>query len=713
MKRTKQAAAWMLQEWKELAKNPKIMIALFGMLLVPVLYSATYLWAFWDPYGHLERLPVAVVNSDKSVVYDGKTYSIGKDLEDNLREDPGFDWHFTDLEDARKGLADNRYYILIEIPENFSSNATTLMENQPQPLTLYYTANTGYNYIASRIGESGVAKIKEELSKKLIENYSESIFSGITEVADGMKKASDGANDLKDGAAKLSDGTGDLLSTLQEKNPQIRELADGAAAIGTNAKKLADGAKQLDSGFKAIRDGVVAAEKGTKQLNDGTTQLAQGAGNLQQGIGQFGDGLAKAADGASKLAPGIGQLSDSANKLSTGAGQLEQLAAAIMQKHPDLADDSDLNALVQASKQLAGGTKQLADGAGQLKGASTQLSGGLDTLSDKQKLLQQGAADLKAGSSKLAAGASQANQGLGKLTQGTNTFNDKMGELSSGSGQLSAGAQKLSTGVASVATGWTDMIDGVKKLDDGQKTLFDGTKELSDKLAEGAAKTADIHASQQTYEMLSNPVHVDEKPFHPVPNYGTALAPYFLSLSLFVGALLLTTVFPITETKRLAVTPFSWFLNKFVVLCGVGVLQALIASFVLLYGLGVETQSNARFIWFAIFVSLTFMAMIQFLVSAFKDVGRFIGIILLVLQLTGSAGTYPLELVPQLLQNIHAYLPMTYAVNGFRAVISSGDFSALTTDVLALAIFAVVSIALSIITFTVKLRKSSKLAEAV
>jgi putative membrane protein len=174
---------------------------------------------------------------------------------------------------------------------------------------------------------------------------------------------------------------------------------------------------------------------------------------------------------------------------------------------------------------------------------------------------------------------------------------------------------------------------------------------------------------------MASPVKLDKEEINSVPNYGTGFAPYFLSLGLFVGALLLSIVFPLREPAGVPASGYNWFRSKFTVLASIGVIQALIADAILIAGLGLEVKSLPLFLVFSIITSLTFIALVQFLVTTLADPGRFVAIIVLILQLTTSAGTFPLELIPGFLQKFSAFLPMTYTVQGLKAVISSGDFS--------------------------------------
>ena len=318
---------------------------------------------------------------------------------------------------------------------------------------------------------------------------------------------------------------------------------------------------------------------------------------------------------------------------------------------------------------MTGGVTQLADG-------SSQVTGGLGTLS--------------VGVTKLADGSNQVTGGLGTLSVGVTKLADGSNQVTTGLGTLNGGLDTMSTGSTQLIDGVNKLADGSGKVTDGLVQVNDGSGELAEKLGEGAEKTGEVKGTDKTYDMFASPVKVKTEKMAEVPNYGTGFTPYFLSLGLFVGALLLSIVYPLRDTVGVPKSGFSWFISKFGVLLSVGIIQAIVADVILLFWLGVEVQSIPYFILFSIVTSLAFISLIQCLVTAFGDAGRFIAIITLIIQLTTSAGTFPLELIPKYLQPFNAWLPMTYSVSGLKAVVSSGDFNFMWQNIGILMIFIVV-----------------------
>jgi putative membrane protein len=652
-----------LNEWKTLFTNRKMLISVTAVALVPLLYSSLFLWAFWDPYAKLNTLPVAVVNMDKGAVLDGNTINVGDAFVQKIKETDGFYWKFVDQQEAMDGLKNNRYYIGLEIPEDFSAKASDVWNEKPVSALIHFYPNESYNFLSSQIGKTAVDRMKGEISQQLTKSYAQTIFTTFSKLSDGLVQAADGAQKLFDGSKAVNDG-------ISQVNQNLGKLVDGTIPIRNGAIDLNTGALQLKSGLNQLQSAAAQLSGGMTQLTAANQQLAQGAAQSEAGMTQLHTNMAGAEQSAAKLKDGAGSLS---------AG-LTQWAEA----HPDLAKDEVLQQLITASKQVAAGTDALASGSQQLADGSAKLADGGKLLSEGMNTFGQKLGEAQSGSSALLQGAQAAAKG---------------------GSDLSSGMAQLSGGVSQLADGTKQLKDGADQLSNGSNQVMNGTGELSSKLKEASNQTSDIKTTDATYNKIANPVQVEEDKLSPVPNYGTGFAPYFVSLGLFVGSLLLTIVLPLRETSITPKSGFSWFIGKWGLMLSVGVIQAVIVDLVLLFGLGLEVQSIPYFLLFSVLVSWTFMSLVQFLVTTFGDPGRFLAIVILILQLTTSAGTFPLELIPAPLQAFNTWLPMTYTVSGYKTVISSGDYVYLGHNALILGAFILGASLLTLTFFTVQYRK--------
>ncbi|MDA2518183.1 YhgE/Pip domain-containing protein [Bacillus cereus] len=831
------------KEFTEIIKSKKILIPIIAVLFVPILYAGMFLWAFWDPYKQLDDLPVAVVNLDKGAVFDGKPIEVGKGLVDNLKDNKSFKWEFVSEKEAKKGMEGRKYYMLVRIPDDFSSNATTLLKDNPKPLNLEYIPNESLNFLSSQIGGTAIEKIKTEVSSTLTKTYAEKMFDSIKDVSKGLADGAEGANELHDGSSELHDGSSKVTDGLHTLQGKSGEMKDGVQKLADGSNKLVDGSGKVTNGLNTLNSKTGEMQTGIGKLQDGSGKVTGGLNTLNSKTGELRDGSEKVTGGLNKLVSKSGELQTGTTNLSNGMGklvegqsQLEKGSQAIQKGLQDLNSNvqnsaagleemqskvpsilnavnekidgagenvNQLNELTQSTagdaknaaqevanlqkkieslpkeyqeqlqafitsavkstatvqqkatgvaggtnklneevKQLKGeidqktsglqnklpnseGVKTLADGiekltnaqnefvskfygfgegldnakigADKLKDGSVQLIDGITQLQSGSGKVTAGLGQLSAGVNQLVDGSSQVTGGLGTLSVGTSQMTGGITQLADGSSQVTTGLGTLNGGLNKMSTGSTQLIDGVNKLADGSGKVTDGlvkvndgSGELAEKLGEGAEKTGEVKGTDKTYDMFASPVKVKTEKMAEVPNYGTGFTPYFLSLGLFVGALLLSIVYPLRDTVGVPKSGFSWFISKFGVLLSVGIIQAIVADVILLFGLGVEVQSIPYFILFSIITSLAFIALIQCLVTAFGDAGRFIAIITLIMQLTTSAGTFPLELIPKFLQPFHAWLPMTYSVSGLKAVVSSGDFDFMWQNIGMLMIFIVV-----------------------
>ena len=324
------------QEWKSLWRNPILIIVLVFIIAIPAIYTTLFLGSIWDPYGKLDNLPVAVVNLDEPVEYEGETLNVGQKLVDKLKEDGSLCFNFTDTEQAERGLENGTYYMVITVPKNFSENATTLTDATPKKMELDYKTNPGTNYIAMKMSETALEKIKTSVAQEVTKTYAETIFDKIGEAGDGMKDAADGAGEIYDGTEKLADGNktiSDNLKTLSEGTLTFKDgtselkvglssYLDGVNQLSDGSTTLANGATSLLTGALKLNEGANSLSDGTKTLTSGTATLESGAKTLESGLKTYTDGVKQANDGAAALNSNSAALTSGAQQLTAGNEQL-------------------------------------------------------------------------------------------------------------------------------------------------------------------------------------------------------------------------------------------------------------------------------------------------------------------------------------------------------------------------------------------------------
>lgn len=544
------------QEWKSLWRNKILMIVLVFIIAIPAIYTTLFLGSMWDPYGKLDNLPVAVVNLDEPVEYEGETLNVGQKLVDKLKDDGSLCFNFTDADQAERGLENGTYYMVITVPKNFSENATTLMDAVPKKMELDYKTNPGTNYIAMKMSETALEKIKTSVAQEVTKTYAETIFDKISEAGDGMKDAADGAGEIYDGTEKLSDGNktiSDNLKTLSEGTLTFKEgtselkvglssYLDGVNQLSDGSTSLANGADTLLTGALKLNEGANSLSDGTKTLTSGTATLESGAKTLESGLKTYTDGVKQANDGAaalnansSALTAGAQQLTAGNEQLSSGSSQLlaglNQMSSTVKNGLPSedtitqLSDGLDTYsaAIGQMNDELQNTSLPTEKDLANLNAVKTDLTNILTNIltnaDDNVKSLYvladqlqasgdlQTAAQVKEIADSLAAKVTTAANdatAIGAVFDQVTTSLSKATELKNGVAQLNENKELVLGGAKTALNGMysglgnvsyaldTQLIPGMSTLDGGISQVSDGAKSLSSGLTTYTSGVAQV-----------------------------------------------------------------------------------------------------------------------------------------------------------------------------------------------------------------------------
>ena len=875
----------MFKEWKAIFKKPTFIIVMIGISLIPALYNIIFLSSMWDPYGQLSDLPVAVVNNDKEASYNGNTMAIGKDMVSNLKENKTLDFHFVDEEEGKKGLEDGDYYMVVTLPSDLSEKAASILTDHPEQMQIDYQTSSGHSFIASKMSDSAMTQLKQNVSTNVTETYTKALFNKMIDLKDGMSQAASGSEKLTDGANQLvagsqtlttnlhsladssltfSNGTeqftkglsayvsgveqlhlglGNFNSGLVTYTGAVSQLDSGLGQLSSKSPELVRGINQLYTGVESYTGGVSQLNAGLNQFSSGVSAYTNGVGNLATGANQLSNQSATLRMGVEQLSEGIQQLSskldassgkkDQINQLSSGLNQLNQviqnidvgdtkqldsvlssivslsnqmLASAQSEKATTLANiqstaayqsltseqqaeisasvsqnstDSiqsaqSIVALVQglqgslenlqnqssnlsilknqanqvlplASTSLTGlssglteiqgavtsklvpasqsitsgvnaytaGVDKVSQGASQLSEKNSTLTGSLDqlvsgstTLTQKSSNLTAGVGqlvektpELVSGIEKLSTGSNQLNQksqeliaGVDKLQSGSSQLADKSSQLISGASQLESGANKLADGSGKLAEGGTKLTSGLEGLQTGVASLGQGLSNASDQLKSASTESKNA-------EILSNPLSLSKTDNDQVPVNGIAMAPYMISVALFVAAISTNMIFAKLPSGRHPESRWAWLKSR----AEINGIIAVLAG-ILVYGgvhlIGLTANHEMRTFILIILTSLVFMSMVTALTTWNSRIGAFFSLILLLLQLASSAGTYPLALTNDFFRAINPWLPMSYSVSGLRQTISmTGNIH---HQVIFLAVILVLFICLGMLAYQPK-----------
>lgn len=651
-------------------------IVIAAVIIIPLLYSYFYLGAFWDPYSRLNSLPVAVVNEDEGAVINGEARNIGEELCNRLQDGADLKFILADYDTARTGTNGNEYYAMIVVPENFSADIASSSTTDKHTATITYSANEKRNYLASQILSRAVVEIEESLRSTVASEIVTTLADQINEVPDQMLVLQDGLGRLQEGAADLEEGTASLSKGTNEFHRKLSEYQSGISQLEEGSGSLTSGANSLDSGIDALLKGanqLTASTKNLGQLSLGAKSLADGAGELNTGIVQYTAGVDALISSVNSTSSFLKQYATTINP----SIMKDEVFAAFISKLSAPANEQSILMLQEASSELKSASQQIAEGA-------KKLSAGCESLPQ-----------LKGAISTLSAGLSQAKEGSAKLAEGSKKLSSGAYEVENATTQLVDASAKIAEGATSAAEGTTQLSEGITTAKTGVDDAITDTNNRLDAL-DGLA------------EYAKAPVTVTSEAINAVPNYGTAFAPYFLSLSLWVGALIMfVAIYLDTEGKfRLLTSSSEHKVARSFVYLLIGFAQALVLAFVLQYCLGLKPERPLFYYASCCLVSMVFISIVQFLMVHLKDLGKFLSIVLLILQLTSCGGTFPMETVPKIFHVLYPFMPMTYSVGLFREVISGADNGEVVRNIVILLLILIVFMSLTIILSGWKARKA-------
>lgn len=599
-------------EIKRFGRSRMTRAAIVVLMLLPLVYGALYLWAYWDPFGHVNKMPVALVNSDRGAVVSGQQINAGSEIAKSLTADRSLDWHVVNPREARDGVDHGRYYFMLELPPDFSAAIASPVTGQPRRANLIAVYNDANNYISSSIGRTAISQVLNAVSSRISGQAVNQVLSVVVSSGAGVKQAADGAKQLADGSARVDDGAG--------------QLSAGLHTARSGSAQLATGAKQLSDGINEATDPLLAVSKALSTVGGNTAAMQQAAEQV--------NAIAAAQDAA---ANGVSSVID---QLSVSQDPAAITAAATLRNIRD-----QLRAH-QFTPQIRQQLTDAQNAAGPVKSALDQVGSKGQELTNKLTQLRNGAAQLASGSAELASG-------IAKLDDGAQ-------QLSSGTGQLKAGSAELAA-----------------KLADGAKQVPNWTTRQREAVA----------------DTIGGPVNLETTHENAAPNFGTGMAPFFITLALFFGALVLWMVLRPLQNRAIAaeVIALRVALSSYLPAAAIGIAQAAILYGVVRFALGMHAAHPVAMLGFMILVSWAFVAATQAINALVGPaVGRVLIMALLMLQLVSAGGMYPVETTSKPFQIFHRFDPMTYGVNGLRQLILGGiDFRLWQAVIVLIGILAV------------------------
>ena len=680
---------------KKIFTNYAALIVFIALSILPSLYAWFNIKASWDPYGKeaTSQIKIGVVNKDKGAELKGEFKNIGNQIIDQLKENDVMGWQFVSEKEAVKAVEEGSYYAMITIPEEFSENILSLITDDIKKGKIIYTVNEKVNAIAPKITVKGATAVQENVNKTVIETVSDIVLSTAKDLGIEFE-----------GQLPTLDNLYDKLVEIQSKFKDLYETTD-LAYDGVN--KVADLVTNLQNDIPLITDTLNSTKGLATNLIDfiskSQTEINNIAPTIKTDIGLVRDLADEVSSYVDVVINAINTGSENANvllgNLNTKVSGLRDYLTSIRVLVEKINGHSQNGALSDVLNNLITAENTLNQLYNEIESIKNSLANG--NLIDTSKL--ENVKTVLNDVSNIAGNLYEKfdTEILGNINTILNTANDSAKSALEILQRAQDKLPKVEEILTTVSALCNKGNEGIKYAKDNLPRAEEIVNEVTSKVAKikDSSDLKDLlkliaNNVEERSNYLTSPVELEENSLYPMRNYGTAMTPFYSVLALWVGMTLLVSMFSVEahgEYNHMEV-----YFGKLLLFLTIGMTQALIVSLGDLYLLKIYCVNPALFVTGILFTSITFVAIVYSLVSVFGNVGKVTAIILLVLQVAGSGGTFPIQLTPKFFQIINPFVPFTYAISFAREAIGGVVQSVLVKDIVIMLIYIVVAILISI-----------------
>ena len=647
----------MKKDFHSCFKNPIVILLMLGIILLPSLYGLVNIYACWNPYEETSNLQFAIANEDNGSKYQEYKVNAGEDLVSSLKENDDFDWVFVSSDELRNGVHDGKYYAGIIIPANFSESIVSITTKNPHSAELEYYVNEKSNPVAAKLSDAAAKTIYNKLNAEIVSFIDVAAYGKLEELQEGLASGADkmetGADKLAAGADKVGEGADELSAGANKVSSGADQLSTGATTLSQGAVKLANGADQVASGSSQVADG-------TQQIADKANTIYDIYLKIRKIIKNNGNN-SKLSDDVDKLHSDTSKIAQELDDLYKETETVSSDAVDLYSKANYLSDDA--GDIAVKANNIANRTHEVSSKFNNVSNHISELNQAIKENQDQSVI-----DDLL---EKIDKEMNETNQKVNDLNNGAHLVANGSGSVATGASQLAGGSSKLASGANNLSSGVHVLADGTIKLADGAELLgyssASALRNASDSIGAVADQLSDVTglSDQQVGDYFFSPVKLERHEEFSTNNYGSQVAPFYLVLSMWVGALINTVMLKTGSSVNTKYKPHEVYMGKLLLFNVMTLLQTtvtLIGCFIL----GIDISNPLLFILTCYFVSIAFMAIIYSLASLFGEVGKGLAILLLVFQISGSGGVYPVEIMNTIFGILYPYLPMTHGINIVR-----------------------------------------------
>lgn len=694
---------------KEIFRKIRTWLIIIGLMVLPSMYAWPNILSSWDPYGHTNQIKVAVVSEDKGATVENNKINLGKNLIEGLKSNKNLDWQFVETKaQAEDGVKIGDYYASIVIPENFTEDLTSITRGTPEKATIEYTVNEKINAISPKITNSGASAIANNISKSFVETANGIIFEKLHEAGIKFEENLPSIEKTKEEILKLNDNFSNYESVLNELINKVERGKNIINAIHTTLPEV----------DKVATNSIMLADKAEITINNiegfNAKLLPKISGHLSEveNISKDAHEIAlEFQNNPTKKDELKAKMQTLDSRFSTGIQRLE-LAKNIFSYFNKLSDENLFNNQLNRVNNLIADIEKISE-------LNKNLYNNIDkydeiTTDAKERFVE--------GTHNINETAHNFNQGLNgevapliekvlskakvNAEKFSNIIYEAQGELPIVSSKLSEAEMKVNMAHNKLLT-----------LSSEMPTIKEKIKKLSEEIkeAEGKVDTNSLFNLlkvdyKKQAEFFANPVNLQENKLYHIANYGSAMTPFYTVLSIWVGSLLISSLLTTkVEDEDKKYKPYEKYFGRWLLFMIIALFQSMIVTLGDMYVLGTQAVSPYRFVVYGLLIALLFSSIIYTLVYIFGNIGKALCIILLVLQLGSSGGTFPIQMTAKFFQTLYPKVPFTYSIGLLREAVGGVYIPTVERDMKILLTYLVIVLVVGVIAVSL-IAKSERLS---
>ena len=694
---------------KEVFRKTNTWIIIVGLIFLPSMYAWPNILSSWDPYGHTNNIKVAVTSEDDGATVDGKELNLGKSLVEGLKNNKNLDWQFvSNKQEAEDGVRIGNYYASIVVPKNFSQDMTSVSRTEPQRATIEYTVNEKINAISPKITNSGASAIANNISKNFVETANGIIFEKLHEAGIKFEENLPSIEKAKEEIFKLNDNFSTYESTLSELIGKV----EYGYNILNNVQNTLPEIDRVATNSIMIADKAGITINNIQGFNERLLPIINNHLNVVEEVSKEANVIAKEIQQKPDKTEEIKVRQKALDSRLQASGERLQLVKNIFEYFNNLSNERLFNSQLERVTTLLNDITKIKEVNNNIYNKMDYYDEIADTIKDefvnKSAKVNEVSTNINSKlNDEIAPLISQVlNKAEVNIDKVSGIIAHAQGELPTVERKLSEAEIKINNAYGRLLSLQAQMPSAKSKI----QKLTDEIKKADGKIDKNQLLNLLKVDYKKQAEFFANPVKLQENKLYHIENYGSAMTPFYTVLSIWVGSLLMSSLLTTkVEDEEKKYKPYQKYFGRGLLFVIISLFQTLIITLGDMYVLGTQATSPYRFVLYALLISLLFSSIIYTIVCILGNVGKAVCIVLLVLQLGSSGGTFPIQMTSEFFQALYPKVPFTYSIGLLREAVGGVYIPAVERDIKILFIYLIVVLVGGAILVSLKAR-SAKLS---